>query len=652
MCGDTGDGSGATTATSPDSRRADGERLITRRRLLVAAGGVAADAGGIAAGRAANRSSLAETPSDHALAATGQSAFSMAMHIHSSFSEMSGSMESQLIQAQLNNVDVLWWTDHDHRMEQAGFRNAVHFTSLTDEATDGKPWHWQQETAGSLTSDSGGRIVDSPASPNDPVARGSLSLTAQSTSTARASLGFYADSRSARLNYQGNLYGQTLTVDILPTDIGPDAYLELALTTSYHGPSGGRPAGIYTVAYHFGGARKAGTRSTVDLTAIVNVPVVPNEWNTVALTPCDDIAALWPDLPPQDFASWKLNLNAVSTGGLARGFFDYLRFGRRYTSGDVLLQTQKSIGAAYASRYPTVAQRQGLEISLFNPHLNWFGGAVSLPDYTGITSSDSYVELMKDQVSAVHGAGGVVSYNHPYGTGAQAALPQATQDEQLTEIGRTLLDNKALGCDILEVGYPLKGGVEIGRHLGLWDILNRNAMFLTGNGTSDDHGGQDWKGIQNNWITSVWASDNSEAQLIAALQAGRAWAGSLASFAGTLDLLVDGTCPMGSASVSAVGSRNLQVLATGLPADATLQVLRGGVDFAGRADPRPNTSVVASYPASALTGGSVVTKIDTRKSCFVRTQVKDSTGAVIAFSNPVWLLRSLPATGIPTARAR
>jgi len=171
---------------------------------------------------------------------------------------MSGSMESQLIQAQLNNVDVLWWTDHDHRMEQAGFRNAVHFTSLTDETTDGKPWHWQQQTAGSLSSDSGGRIVDSPASPNDPVARGSLSLTAQSTSTTRASLGFYADSRSARLNYQGNLYGQTLTVDVLPTDIGPDAYLELALTTSYHGPSGGRPAGIYTVAYRFGGAPRQG----------------------------------------------------------------------------------------------------------------------------------------------------------------------------------------------------------------------------------------------------------------------------------------------------------------------------------------------------------------------------------------------------------
>src|SRR3954462_13194148 len=161
MSGETGDGGGAPPATSPVPRRADGQRLITRRRLLAAAGGVAAAAGGIAAGRtaerAADRAPSGGTPSHHALAATGQSAFSMAMHIHSSFSEMSGSMESQLTRAQLNNVEVLCWTDPDHRMAQRGFRNAVHFTRLTDEATDGNPWHWQQQTTGSLTSDSGGR---------------------------------------------------------------------------------------------------------------------------------------------------------------------------------------------------------------------------------------------------------------------------------------------------------------------------------------------------------------------------------------------------------------------------------------------------------------------------------------------------------------
>ena len=63
--------------------------------------------------------------------ADGNSAYSMTMHVHSSFSEQSGSMDSQLFQAATNSVDVLWWTDHDHRMDGIGYRKTVHFTSLT-----------------------------------------------------------------------------------------------------------------------------------------------------------------------------------------------------------------------------------------------------------------------------------------------------------------------------------------------------------------------------------------------------------------------------------------------------------------------------------------------------------------------------------------
>ena len=43
----------------------------------------------------------------------GYSAYSMALHVHSSFSEQDGSMDAQLFQAASNAVDVLWWTDHD-----------------------------------------------------------------------------------------------------------------------------------------------------------------------------------------------------------------------------------------------------------------------------------------------------------------------------------------------------------------------------------------------------------------------------------------------------------------------------------------------------------------------------------------------------------
>jgi hypothetical protein len=174
--------------------------------------------------------------------------------------------------------------------------------------------------------------------------------------------------------------------------------------------------------------------------------------------------------------------------------------------------------------------------------------------------------------------------------------------------------------------------------------------MLTGNGTNDDHDGQNWSGAANNWTTSVWTSGTSEADLLQALSAGRAWACSL-RVPLTLDLLVDGECPMGSASVSSVASRQLKVFATGMPNGGKLTVLRGGVDYAGTTAAVPNTTTVASYPSSALVAGSVTLAVDTTTACFVRAAVTDASGAVVGLSNPVWLLDQAPPSGIPAPRA-
>ena len=193
--------------------------------------------------------------------------------------------------------------------------------------------------------------------------------------------------------------------------------------------------------------------------------------------------------------------------------------------------------------------------------------------------------------------------------------------------------------------------MDLAHHVALWDIMSRNGVFLTGNGTSDDHFGANWFKIYNNWVTSTWAASTSEADLLASLAAGRTWCSSLSDYRGSLDLLVDRSCPMGSASVSTVNSRKLAATATGIPAGGSLQVLQGTVDHAGTADLAANTRVIASYGASDVGGGSIATSIDTSQECFVRTQVRDGRGRVIGLSNPVWLLRKVPRRGIPTSRA-
>jgi hypothetical protein len=632
------------------------ESSLSRRGFLNASAGVAA---AVTLLRRFPRLPL-RSPA-RAVSADGLSAYSMAMHVHSSFSEQDGSMDSQLFQATKNSVDVLWWTDHDTRMDGIGYRQQVHFTSLTKEKGgpgQGRAWDWTEVTSGPLGSQSTGGIVQNPCSPNDPVAGGSMHLAAKSTTGAAAAFGFYAQTHQASWNCRDNLNGQNLTIDVLLASGWSAGYLELLIVSSYHEAVGGRPAGGYQLSYQFVPPGGTARRTAQGLTGIVTIPVTPDSgsdpWGTVTINPAEDIAALWPDMDYRDFGLYELTLSAVSTGDLVEGYFDYLRFNRSI-SGEAFFHQQADMGAALASRYGSVAQQQGLEVSLSLPHVNWFGKSVSIPDYGSTAGRRAYDKyLAQTLIPSIHSSGGLASYNHPFGYSDIPELPQAQQDTMLTQVATAMLPASgtptALGADLLEVGYALREGVDLAHHVALWDVMSRNALFLTGNGTNDDHFGKNWFVSRNNWFTSVWADSTGVADLLAPLAAGRAWCASLSGYRGSLDLLVDGSVPMGSVSVSKVPSRQLVASATAIPAGGTLQVLQGAVDYAGAAAPSDNTTVIGSYPASQLTGGSVTQRIDTGTGSFVRTQVLDSTGALIGLSNPVWLLRAAPPTGIPAPR--
>lgn len=591
----------------------------------------------------------------------GLFAYSMAMHVHSSFSEQDGSMDSQLFQATKNSVDVLWWTDHDTRMDGIGYRRVVHFTSLTKEdggPGQGRPWDWTQVTSGPLGSQSTGGIVQNPSSPSDPVAGGSMHFIATSTTGAPATFGFYAQTHQASWNCRDNLNGQSLAIDVLVAQGWQAGYLELLIVSSYHEATGGRPAGGYRLSYRFVPPGGTVRRTASGLTGIVTIPVTPNSgsnpWGTLTINPAEDIATLWPDMDHRDFSLYELTLSAVSTGDRVEGYFDYLRFNRSI-SGEAFFTQQADMGAALATRYGSVAQQQGLEVSLALPHVNWFGKSVSIPDYGSTSGRREYgVYLAQNLIPKVHASGGLISYNHPFGYGDIPELSQSQQDALLVQTAQGLLPAAgtpaALGADLLEVGYRLRQGMDLAHHVALWDIMSRNALFFTGNGTNDDHFGQDWLGPKNNWFSSAWAGGTGVADLLAALAAGRAWCASLSGYRGSMDLLVDGTVPMGSVSVSTVPSRKLAASATAIPAHGVLQILQGTVDYAGAADLSADTTVIGSYSASQLTGGPVTQRIDTGKDSFVRTQVLDSTGTVVGLSNPVWLLRAVPPGGIPAPR--
>ncbi len=622
----------------------DDHAPVSRRQFLYGAGAL----GAAAAIRLPQRLPL-NSP-ERAAGFGGTKAYSMAMHIHSSFSEQNGSMDGHLAQATANAVDVCWWTDHDARMDGIGYRDVVHFTSFSEKgaAGQGGAWTWTIAESGPNTTASTGGIVASPCSPHDPVAGGALSLTAKSSTTSPAKYGYFADCHPAGWNYRDNLTGQSLLIDVFLTSGWTRGYLELLITTSYHPAAGGRPAGNYTLSYRFVPGGQPG-RAASGTSGVITTPVA-KPWQTVTLTPSDDIAALWPDLDYRDFALWELNLSAVSTGDLVQGSFDYLRFNRT-VSGQAYFSQQAAMKAALSAKYSSVVQQQGLEVSWLLPHLNWFGPNITLPSYGSTTPATYSAFLQHTVVPSIHSTGGLASYNHPFGYSDLAKYPQSQQDTMLRQLAGKLLADQALGVDLLEVGYNLREGVDVNHHIGLWDVLSRNAAFLTGNGVSDDHVGTDWKGIRNNWVTMAWATSTAQSDLLKALAAGRAWCGSLSSFGkGTLDLLVDGKVPMGAVSVSSLTSRQLTVTATRLPSGSTVQVLQGAVDYAGQSAPSPNTKVINSFTAAQLSSGTVTQNVSTSADSFLRTQVVSSAGTILATSNPVWLLRSPPPNGIPPAR--
>jgi hypothetical protein len=250
-------------------------------------------------------------------------------------------------------------------------------------------------------------------------------------------------------------------------------------------------------------------------------------------------------------------------------------------------------------------------------------------------------------VGFIHAQGGLACINHPFKPGDTGGLTTASA------VARDLLLIGAGGADMLEVGFTARDGKGIADYLAVWDTLNRNALFLTANGTSDDHTGTGWANLANRYYTGAWAAALDEASLLRSLAAGSAYVGRLGGFSGTIDMAMDspatgGTVPMGAVSVSAETRRSLRIDVTALPANGGVQVVRGHVDRAGALDATATSAVVATLNATDLAASNLLA-VDTTDECFVRLQVLDGAGAVVGFGQPIWVLKTDPGT-VPLAR--
>ena len=620
-----------------------GTHRISRRTFLIGSGAaVAAGSAGAAAAIVAD----AAKPARHPEAALRP--ICMAMHVHASASEGPGSMEAQLVQAARCGVDVLWWTEHDHRMSAHDAATLITFSGLTEVPTGAAKWTWTPSSVGvpAHAEHTFYAAAQRAELGNRPSAL-YLAVQAGSATQCRHLL----SGQSQDLLNRTSLAGASLSMDVYPISISSGSFLALEIVTSYRPNRAGLPAGQYVLSYRVGGAQAPGTAKVVDATtALITMSAPVGRWTTVTVTPEADLARLWPGVDGQDASLFSLSVvaSARGAGRTASGLLTNLRFSR-HAGGQLPLVRQRRLMQRYAAQFPTVQQIQALEVSLTTPHLGWYAPKVSLPDNTHrgpLPSPDPQVAM--DAVRMIHDSGGLASYCHPFGTSV-GALPAPEQERARATKSAELISNRALGCDLLEVGYRLRGGCTLEQHESVWDNCSRNAIFLTGLGVSDDHKGKDWLGDELNFVTWVWAPDTSMDALLKALRQGRAYFGDVSRFRGRLDLYVDGRAAMGSVSVSQRKQQEMALLATDLPSGSTIEIRRGIVDLAGPNNTMPDMTTTVLHSDSAANRPRRFS-VDTQQSCFVRIVVKDGSGLPIAFSNPVWLLRVPPKSGLPTYR--
>ena len=558
----------------------------------------------------------------------GTRAVSMAMHVHSCFSEGDASMQAQLAQATDLGVDVLWWTDHDFRLQAHGYRQAVRFEGLS-EPEAGLSWEWVPASSGTVAS-TAADFVSEPHSPDEPGRALRLSATGPAEGWGTSTL----EGKAWNTTYTTSLAATVLELDVLAEQLGADAELLVEIASSYRPATGGRPAGTYTLQYRVGPAAGWWTEGN-GLLGVVAVAAPAGSWQRLRLDLERDVAALWPDIVAGDSGLCKLRVGVRSRRGVAASaVIDRLRFLRSRREGDESVALQGEMIAEYSRRYPAVRQYMGSELSLVR-HVNAFGGDFRLPDYGDAPPrKNTSVAAAVAMVDFAHSFGALATFNHP--------LEEAPTGP---ELARVLIETSALGADMVEVGSK----EDLDQSIYGFDAAARNAVFVTATGVNDDHAGRNWLGQKRRWMTSVWAPSVEQADLFAALRAGRAWFWDALLWPGTIEITARGNAAMGAAVVTPARQVPVRITATAPPAGGSLELVTGVVDHAGTADPAPSVTRTRLDPRG---GGPIDVSVGLpdEHGRYLRVEVRDAAGALVGFSNPVWLLREEPPGGIPAER--
>jgi hypothetical protein len=267
----------------------------------------------------------------------------------------------------------------------------------------------------------------------------------------------------------------------------------------------------------------------------------------------------------------------------------------------------------------------------FSPHFNLFlpNSRLRFKDIVNILPDDKfdYNEL----IHQVHSMGGVVSFNHVFGTSIYSSgqYSEEIQEFMVDSIATFYMEKNLFDTDILEVGYLSRGGVNLENHLKIWDIFTSNGYFLYGNGTTDAHGGI-WRSELPNPFTSwVWAENPMDTSIIEALKSGRFYFGTFQNKVKEFFFNID-EFKMGDRKYTDKSSGVLKIWIDPKPYNYTFRLVQGAVDFPGN-----EVNYIKKITFDPMNPPS----LDLDVSCFIRLEIENVSEGIKIFSNPIILLK-------------
>lgn len=578
--------------------------------------------------------------------------YGVQLHVHGSMSEGPASMRAHAAAAERlgGAVDVIWWTDHDWRIAGHTYVTGFDFeqglsefeaapTALKLSQFDGREplpgWARGEvrpgDDAGGTDSFRKGFSVRRMPAPDARLTlqaserearsgRRSLHLALDAPPTGRDALvlGFESDRRRHIASLAS---GVVLRLSILPVVVTGDVRFSLRIALSQPLPgernameflltpaAAAAPPGEATLEWR----EPAGEGDPRTRVATIPVPTEPGVWNDWQL----DLTGLATrhGLGGIDNSLVDLSLVVeVADGGRFEAYVDALGIDRAVL-GEPLLAKEREMARDLTTG--TLTHHVGQEIS-YAAHLNAFGMAVPLADAERHPHGLSPTEA----VEWAHAHGGLVSLNHSFGTEYTMISHRFPRSRAALDASiERLIEQRAFGVDLLEVGYRSRGH-GLAAFLELWDGLSRAGIPLVGIGVSDSHDADvGWSEGPNNFITWIHADSVAEPDLLAGLRAGRAFFGDPTLFDGVLDLVSEAGARMGDVVAVDVGPQVVEVRADGLRAGQSVRVIQDG-------------EVLAVHAAGQTTLRARHTLGVTRPT-FVRIEVV-ADGEPVALSNPI-----------------